>query len=272
MRQTSNFSIRRGAGFIPRYRGLPPGTACSAVLRRVVLPSVRINTQPEITMKGNRTYLTVAVGIGYLIGAKLGFWAADKELLSMVALAAVAFLRAAVPGGSGDGGKQSLAPGLRLLLGLLIAGWASSAVAQTDPFAPKQFSVSPFASYRVRNFDGVLERFGGGLAVGYSFSRNLTLEAETLSEGVHRLPLQNSITEAGLNLKSYVPLGTSGLAPYALIGYTHGFKPVEESRFNAGAGLELRAKYLAVFADGRWTHDFRNVGHALFRVGASIRW
>lgn len=49
-----------------------------------------------MTLPGFKTYLTVAVGIGYLVGVKAGFWRADTDLLAAIGLAAVAFLRAGI--------------------------------------------------------------------------------------------------------------------------------------------------------------------------------
>jgi hypothetical protein len=45
-------------------------------------------------MQGKRTYLTVAVALGYLAGVKLGFWPADPQIIAALGFSAVAFLRA----------------------------------------------------------------------------------------------------------------------------------------------------------------------------------
>lgn len=45
-------------------------------------------------MQGKRTYLTVAVALGYLAGVKLGFWTADPQIIAALGFSAVAFLRA----------------------------------------------------------------------------------------------------------------------------------------------------------------------------------
>jgi len=253
-------------------------------------------------LKGYRTYLTVLAALVYIVGSKCGYWPIDNDVIAGIGLLAVGFLRAGLKPDAQPGESSVSAPSNPRILSFAAAAAvlfcfscmavhaaeggavtaenrsavdtarAVQATSDSDVWRPGQFSISPFASYRVREFDGVLDRFGGGLAVGYQLTRNLTLEAETISEGLQPFPIINSIAEAGMNLKAYLPLGNTGLAPYGLLGYTHGFKPTEENRMNAGAGLELRAnKYFAVFADGRWTHDFRTLGHALFRVGGSVR-
>lgn len=133
-----------------------------------------------------------------------------------------------------------------------------------------QFSVSPFASYRGHEFSELDGKVGGGLALGYSVSRNVTLELEAGGEEYESAPVVDSLMEAGANAKGYLPIGNSGFAPYGLIGYTRDID-AKENRMNAGAGLEFRFQRAHVFADGRWTHDFRELGHALFRAGLGMR-
>ncbi len=140
-----------------------------------------------------------------------------------------------------------------------------------DVYAKGDFTVSPFASYRVTEWGADNGKFGAGLAVGYHLRDNVAIELETLSEGYTSAPVIGSLTEAGANLKWYLPLKQSGLAPYALIGYTRNLDE-DQNRMNAGAGIEWRfTKVVGVFADGRWTHDFNRVGHSLFRSGLTFR-
>ena len=143
--------------------------------------------------------------------------------------------------------------------------------AEYSLFGKGKISISPYASYRVKDFDGVLDRFGGGAQISYFVVDNLALEANFLSEGLqfHDKSFADSFTDAGGNVKGYWPLGKTGFAPYILVGYTRGLK-LDENRMNAGAGLELRGKYGLVFADGQWTHDFDRVAHAVLRLGAGF--
>jgi len=141
---------------------------------------------------------------------------------------------------------------------------------EVDAYAAGQVTVSPFASYRTHEFGRYNGKFGAGLALSYSATRNLSIELETLGERFDSDDWIQSLTEAGANFKFYVPL-KHGFAPYALLGYTRNLDE-DQNRMNAGAGLEWRvSRHLAAFADGRWTHDFRDVGHVLFRLGGSIR-
>ena len=50
-------------------------------------------------MNGNKTYLTCAVAILYIIGGKLGFWTVDKDVLAAIGMGALAFLRHGVSKG-----------------------------------------------------------------------------------------------------------------------------------------------------------------------------
>jgi hypothetical protein len=156
---------------------------------------------------------------------------------------------------------------------------------EQEAYGSGQFGLSYFASYRVREFDGVLDRFGSGPELSYSFTRNFTLALEGISEN----PQGSFFDEAGANGKYYVPISDSGVSFYGLLGYTRRFEDLpgavttraradDKNRMNAGLGLELRGApkglfgllTVSAFADGRWTHDFKTVGHALFRLGAKF--
>lgn len=157
------------------------------------------------------------------------------------------YLDAPIPGGA-HGGAAPLEP---------------------DPYAAGQWRLSPFASYRVHELGSFDGKFGGGLSLSYAPAKNTALELETLSESFDDSHWKDTFTEAGANFKGYLPLGKSGLAPYALIGYTRNLLE-DENRMNAGAGIEYRYKRVGVFLDGRWTHNFETIGHALFRLGGSL--
>lgn len=138
------------------------------------------------------------------------------------------------------------------------------------PWDAGQWTVSPFASYRAHEIGEFNGRFGGGLAVSYAPADNIAIELETLGETWRTDPWIDTLEEAGANFKGYLPFGGSGLAGYGFIGYTRNLQ-VDQNRMNAGAGLEVRAKRVYAFADGRWTHDFVDYGHALFRLGGGLR-
>lgn len=145
-----------------------------------------------------------------------------------------------------------------------------SLAAASDLWRPGEFALSPYLSYRVRDVGHSDGRLGGGLALGYSLTKAIVFEVETLSEGYTDRPVIDSLEEAGANFRGYLPLRVFQLAPYVLVGYTRNLQ-VDENRMNAGAGVELRGGRVHAFVDGRWTHDFVHVGHALFRVGVGAR-
>jgi len=137
------------------------------------------------------------------------------------------------------------------------------------PWDAGAWTISPFASYRAHElgeFDG---RFGGGLAVSYAPVDNIAIELETLSETWRTDPWIDSLEEAGVNFKGYLPFGSTGLAGYGFIGYTRALRQ-DQNRMNAGAGIEVRAEQVYAFADGRWADDFSEPVHFLFRIGGGV--
>jgi len=141
-----------------------------------------------------------------------------------------------------------------------------------DPFAKGNFSVSPFATLRLVDSN---EEFGAGLSASYSLTRNLTLEAEVVGEDFNEAEWIASFREVGANLKWYFPIKSSGFAPYLIGGYKRDLA-IHENRLAAGAGLELRLKQFAVFADARVVHGFdqelAELGNeVLIRLGGSYQ-
>lgn len=143
-----------------------------------------------------------------------------------------------------------------------------------------QFSVSPFASYRVHEFGAHNGKFGGGLAASYQLYPQISLEAEVIAERIDDSHWIESLTEAGANFKIDLlkPSKTRALTPYLLVGYTRNLD-FDQNRMNTGAGVNVRLGRAAgvdfrAFCDGRWTQDFGtttpvSLGHALFRLGLS---
>lgn len=150
--------------------------------------------------------------------------------------------------------------------------------AAADLYAAGKFSVSPFASYRAHEFGKFDGQLGAGLAVSYSLTRNLTLEAWTLSEEYKSHAVIDSLLEAGASLKFYAPLKDSGLAPYALIGYSRGIESAANN-METGVGFEYRFKGglpLTLFVDGVWVQNFGlsdpvTYAHAKARTGIGWR-
>lgn len=165
------------------------------------------------------------------------------------------------------------------------------------PYVAGKVTLSAFGTYRAHVFDGKIERFGAGLGLEYFLANNISVEPYFVSEGAHwnGAPFTDSFTDAGLNFKGYLPLGSSGLAAYGLIGFSHGFgagepvivggtggserlrlaKRTDDERMAAGVGLSLRGagKVLGItpgaFVDAVWLNNFVQPGHALLRLGLS---
>lgn len=177
--------------------------------------------------------------------------------------------------------------------------------AEVSVYRAGVWTLAPFASYRVHEFSEFNGKLGGGLAAGYALTRNLTLEASTLSEGyIQGEPAVDSLAEASAAFKFYVPIKETGLAGYALLGYTRnlqggdaspgnqssqsapsqccstaqtasasgGYDDRGDNRMDAGIGVEFRSGILLAFLDGVWTHDFESIGHARFRLGGGFFW
>ncbi len=147
--------------------------------------------------------------------------------------------------------------------------------AAASPYQAGQIGLTPFASYRVHEFDSLDGELGVGLAASYALTRNLTLEVWTLSEGYQSDPVIDSLTEAGANVKFYAPIKDSGFAPYALLGYSRGLH-TDANNMELGAGLEYRfAKHLTAFTDGVWIQNFGledPVSYAHVKIRAGLGW
>ncbi len=154
-----------------------------------------------------------------------------------------------------------------------------------DLYGAGTVSIGAFGSYRLQDFHHTDDRVGAGALVQYMVVKNVAIEVSALSEGIDDHSFVDSINEASANLKAYLPLGKSGLAPYALVGYTREFVTAIEpgrcntgrsgddnDRFNVGAGLELRGEYLFAFGDVQWTHAFDSdeLNHYLGRLGVGV--
>jgi len=65
-----------------------------------------------------------------------------------------------------------------------------------------------------------------------------------------------------------LPIGETGLAPYAFCGGGYQFDPVDTSFLHAGAGLEYRFTHnVGIFVDGRWVWSDRDRNYGLARAG-----
>lgn len=137
-------------------------------------------------------------------------------------------------------------------------------------YASGRFDISPYAAYKCTEIGKQNGKLGGGLAVSYFLANNIAAEASFLSYGYDNAPMADSFDEAAINFKGYLPFGTSGLAPYILIGYTRDL-PTCDNLMNAGAGIAATSGRLQAFADGQYRQNFHERGNQfLFRVGVGL--
>jgi hypothetical protein len=138
-----------------------------------------------------------------------------------------------------------------------------------------QLNVLPFASAHINDSK---PDYGGGLAIGYSLSKNSVLEAEAVSTGASGTDtFQTFLRDLGANLKLYVPVKTTGFAPYGIFGYRYDLQD-SENQITAGIGVEHRFKLIGiaggVFLDGRFIHGFTQAfdefgNEGIVRLGVS---
>lgn len=150
-----------------------------------------------------------------------------------------------------------------LLIAIVIAFFTCHAWAASEPaietagkiasqYEAGVFSVSPFASVSVVDSH---EDFGAGLAVGYSLTKHLTLEADVVSEEIDDSHWDDAIKDVGASVKYYFPIKQTGFAPYLIGGYKRDLL-IHENLLAAGAGVEFRRSRFAVFVDARVVHEF----------------
>lgn len=117
-------------------------------------------------------------------------------------------------------------------------------------FAAKTWTVNPFASARI---DHTQVDLGGGLKADYAFSKHVAIEAEAFSDGIDDSNWSEAIRAVGASVKGYLPIKTSGFAPYAIGGYQRDLID-NENQIAVGGGLEFRSGVWATFIDVRATH------------------
>lgn len=126
-------------------------------------------------------------------------------------------------------------------------------------FDAGRFNVSPFAALKFTEANKTTGKWGGGLALSYSPADNIDVEVSAASYSLTDSPVVESFDEGSVSFKGYLPIGQSGLAPYGLIGYTRDH-PNDQNLADIGAGVELRAKHVRAFVEGRYetTLQFQN--------------
>jgi len=110
-------------------------------------------------------------------------------------------------------------------------------------------------------------RLGAGVGLNYFFTRYLGLGAEAYTESTHH----KFIDSTSLNLVGRLPLGESGVAPYAFGGGGYQFDRVAQWVGNVGAGIEFRVhRNFAIFLDGRYILTAKTDNQGLGRAGVRL--
>jgi hypothetical protein len=106
---------------------------------------------------------------------------------------------------------------------------------------------------------------GAGAGLEFFFNRYIGIEAEGFSETTHN----TFVNDAGGNVVFRLPIGQTGLAPYAFGGGGHEFYPVGNNNYaDGGAGLEFRfTRNIGIFADARFVATEHTGTYGLGRLG-----
>ena len=105
---------------------------------------------------------------------------------------------------------------------------------------------------------------GAGVGLNYFFLRYLGIGGEGYTENT----AHNFVDDADGNLILRIPLGETGLAPYAYGGGGHKFDPINTSYAQLGGGLEFRFIHnFGVFVDGRYVYADKIRDYGLARAG-----
>jgi hypothetical protein len=109
------------------------------------------------------------------------------------------------------------------------------------------------------------DNFGGGLGLTFFFTRVLGISADSYIEE-WKLPYR-----ANASLIARVPVGQSGLAPYAFGGGGRQWKYVPQYTAHAGAGVQLKLNAkTALFGDWRRVFPETTDDHHLVRFGLNL--
>jgi hypothetical protein len=148
---------------------------------------------------------------------------------------------------------------------------------QLDLYRADELDVDFFGSYLNRegkfnellNTDANHGTWGGGVGLGYFFTRELGLGADVnFSDHPGRITDQ-----ATGNLLLRLPIGSSGFAPYIFGGGGRTFSPDWEWVYGVGVGVELRfSRQVGIFADGRflWSDVSSANDRGLVRAGVRV--
>lgn len=126
--------------------------------------------------------------------------------------------------------------------------------------ALSQHSIDNLSGHRIRH-DSTL---GAGIGANYFFLRYVGVGVEGYTENTEH----SFVDDLSGSLIGRLPIGHTGLAPYAFVGAGHKFDPVVATYEHVGAGLEYRfTPNIGIFIDGRFVWCDRIQNYGLGRVG-----
>jgi hypothetical protein len=146
----------------------------------------------------------------------------------------------------------------------------SDALYQGNELSVDAFGTGSIGKYTIEHISNNRVRHNGRLGVGagvnYFFTEYLGIGADAYSENT----TAEFIDDASGNFILRIPIGETGLAPYAYAGGGEQFDRTHLTFAQAGAGLEFRfTPHVGVFADARFVlpneTKYFGVGRAGFR-------
>lgn len=135
-----------------------------------------------------------------------------------------------------------------------------------DKFNAPDVTLDLFGTWSDQNrFGADDENFGGGVGVTAYFMRFFGISADSWLEE-WRVPYR-----ANASVLLRVPLGQSGLAPYAIGGGGRQWKYVPQWSLHAGGGLQLKMnEHTAIFGDWRRVFPEDTDDYHLVRFGLNV--
>jgi outer membrane protein W len=107
-------------------------------------------------------------------------------------------------------------------------------------------------------------RLGAGAEVNYFFTRYFGIGADAYTENTDHF----WVDSASANLIGRIPIGDSGLAPYAFAGAGHQFDNTEQWFGQIGAGIEIRFhENWSIFTDARYVFADKTENYGVGRLG-----
>ena len=135
-----------------------------------------------------------------------------------------------------------------------------------DKFKEPDMTLDLFGTWADHDrFGAKDENFGGGLGLTYYITRFVGISGDSYIEE-WKAPYR-----ANGNLLLRIPIGQSGLAPYAIGGGGRQWKYVPQWTYHGGGGLQLKLNpYTALFGDWRRVFPEDTPDYHLVRFGLNV--